>query len=108
MEWSGHSTANLKRATALPYRPLLRGQADAQKILAKKNLRVFQEMVSESGSPDVNIASDIAKGFNLMGDIPSGSIYPEKQMHATLLPDEVREMAGLTAGLQYGSLRREL
>ena len=67
----------------------------ARKILAKKNLRLFQEMVAESGSPDVNIASDIAEGFNLMGDIPSGSIYPAKYMHATLLPEQVREMAGL-------------
>ena len=78
----------------------------AQKILTKKNLRLFQEMVSSSGSPDVNIAADIAKGFNLMGEIPSGSIYPEKYMHATLLPDQVREMAGLSRAAIWESAKR--
>ena len=78
----------------------------ARKIIAKKNLRLLQEMVKESGSPDVNIASDIAKGFNLMGEIPSGSIYPAKYMHATLLPDQVREMAGLGRSAIWESTKK--
>lgn len=41
------------------------------------------------------IASNIARGFDLMGDIPVGSIYPERAAHATLLPEQVRDMAGV-------------
>lgn len=68
--------------------------AHARKNLANKNLQLFHEMVVASGSPDVGIASNISRGFDLMGSIPVGSIYPEKATHATLLPDQVRNMAG--------------
>ena len=55
----------------------------ARKILAKKNLLLFHEMVKESGSPDLNLASDIANGFDIMGTILATSIYPTKHMHAS-------------------------
>ena len=65
----------------------------AKAILAKKNLKLFEEMISASGSPDIGLAKDVARGFNLMGDIPTGSIYPDRPSYATLLPEQVRRMA---------------
>ena len=67
----------------------------AKVILAKKNLRLFEEMISAFESPDLGLAKDIAQGFNLMGNIPTGSIYPVKPSYATLLPEQVRGMADL-------------
>ena len=67
-----------------------------QKGLAKKNLQLFREIFVASGSPDVGLASNIARGFDLMGDIPLvGFVYPEKATHATLLPEQVRDMASV-------------
>lgn len=67
-----------------------------QKGLAKKNLQLFHEIFVASGSPDVGLASNIARGFDLMGDIPLvGFVYPEKATHATLLPEQVRDMASV-------------
>ena len=65
----------------------------AKVILAKKNLRLFEEMIIASGSPDLGLAKDIAQGFNLMGNIPAGSVYPVRPSYATLLPEQVRGMA---------------
>ena len=63
-----------------------------QKGLAKKNLQLFHEIFVASGYPDVGLASNIARGFDLMGDIPLvGFVYPEKATHATLLPEQVRD-----------------
>ena len=38
--------------------------AHAKKILSNKNLKLFAELVEESGSPDAGIAEDIANGFD--------------------------------------------
>ena len=66
------------------------------RILKDKNLLLFNELNEASGSPDVMLASHMAKGFDLMGEIPAGGVYPFKPLHATLTPNQVREMAGLS------------
>eukprot|EP00435_Cladocopium_sp_Y103_P014075 s1805_g3.t1 len=78
----------------------------AKKILRNKNLQLFGELVEASGSPDKFIARDIAKGFELMGPIPAGGIYPSKPLHATLLPEQVREMAGLARDATWSAVKR--
>ena len=67
----------------------------AKEILKNKNMKLFAEMVEASGSPDKTIAEDIAKGFDLMGPMPAGGVFLEKALHATLLPQQVRDMAPL-------------
>eukprot|EP00435_Cladocopium_sp_Y103_P025259 s2284_g6.t1 len=80
--------------------------AHAREILKSKNLQLLDEMVRASGSPDVNIAADIARGFDLMGPIPSGGIFPCKPLYATLLPEQVREMASLAREATWSSVKR--
>ena len=80
--------------------------AHARDNLAKKNLRLFHEMIVASGSPDVGLASNIACGFDLMGDIPVGSIYPGKATHATLLPQQVREMSSTARAAIWEATKR--
>eukprot|EP00435_Cladocopium_sp_Y103_P069804 s179_g34.t1 len=80
--------------------------AHAKEILKSKNLQLLDEMVRASGSPDVNIAADIARGFDLMGPIPSGGIFPCKPLHASLLPEQVRDMASLAREATWSAVRR--
>lgn len=42
----------------------------AKEILKNENLRLFAELVEAPGSPDVNLADDIAMVFDLMGPYP--------------------------------------
>ena len=67
-----------------------------RRILKGKNMQLFDEMNKAAGSPDVNLASNVCKGFDLMGTIPSGGIFPCKYTHATLTPEQVRGMAKLS------------
>eukprot|EP00435_Cladocopium_sp_Y103_P037885 s2024_g10.t1 len=78
----------------------------ARKILKSKNLHLFAELVEASGSPDKSIARDVAMGFSLMGPVPAGGIYPLKPLHATLLPEQVREMAGLARDATWCAVKR--
>eukprot|EP00435_Cladocopium_sp_Y103_P010662 s4477_g2.t1 len=79
----------------------------AKKILKSKNLKLFAEMVKESGSPDLSLCTDIANGFNLMGPMPSGGIFPCKPLHATLEPGQVRDMADMARAATWSNVRRE-
>jgi hypothetical protein len=85
----------------------LEGASDHAKLILKdKNMKLFAEMVEASGSPDVKIAEDVAKGFDLMGPMPSGGIYPNKPLYATLLPEKVRDMAPLAREATWNAVRR--
>eukprot|EP00435_Cladocopium_sp_Y103_P038892 s848_g10.t1 len=76
------------------------------KRMRQKNLQLFDELVKASGSPDVGIARDIAMGFDLMGPMPAGGAFPLKPLHATLLPEQVMEMASLSRDATWASVRR--
>ena len=67
-----------------------------KKILGKKNLKLLSEMIAETSSTDTQLPSHIAKGFDLMGEIPAGGEFNDKQTYATLLPEQVREIAELS------------
>eukprot|EP00438_Fugacium_kawagutii_P010732 Skav213183 [mRNA] locus=scaffold11:233828:234958:- [translate_table: standard] len=66
----------------------------------------MQELICESGSPDTRLTEDMARGFDLMGEIPCGGIFPFKPLHACLLPEQVREMAGLSKEATWHATRR--
>ena len=78
----------------------------AKEILKSKNLCLFAELIEASGSPDVTLASDIARGFDLMGSIRTGGVFPHKPLFATLLPEQVREMSGMARIATWNAVRR--
>ena len=67
-----------------------------KRILKGKNMQLFDEMNRAAGSPDTGLASNVCQGFDLMGAIPAGGIFPCKYTHATLTPGQVRDMAKLS------------
>eukprot|EP00435_Cladocopium_sp_Y103_P039751 s386_g10.t1 len=73
----------------------------ARKILKTKNLKLFAELVVESGSPDVNLWRDIAKGFNLIW-----RYFPGKAPACDARPSQVREMAPIARDATWSSVRR--
>ena len=88
------------------YNGLERAPLHCKKILQNKNMILFSEMVKESQSPDKNIADDITKGFDLMGPMPAGGIFLEKPLHATLLPQQVRDMAHMAREATWCAVKR--
>ena len=80
--------------------------AHVKEVLAGKNMALFAELIEASGSPDLGLASNIAKGFDLMGPMPAGGVYPKKPLYATLLPEQVREMATLAREAVWSAVRR--
>ena len=68
----------------------------AVEILRAKNLLLFQELNDAAGSSDVKLAENMAPGFELMGPIPTGGVFPRKFQHATLTPTQVRKMADIS------------
>ena len=77
-----------------------------KEVLKGKNLQLFDEMNKASGSPDTEIASNMANGFDLMGTIPTGGIFPTKPLHATLTPDQVRAMSKISRQAVWKSTSR--
>ena len=66
-----------------------------KKILASKKLVLFREMLKECGHADVTIASDISKGFSLMGDLPRSGVFSDRASFATLTKEQVKSTAKL-------------
>ena len=64
-----------------------------RKILAGKSMPLFEEMLAESGYQDKGLPGDIAKGFDLLGAIPSSGVLPKKSTFATLSTTDVRSVA---------------
>lgn len=78
----------------------------AKEILRHKNLCLFGELIEASGSPDTNLAKDIATGFDLMGPIPSGGVFPQKPLFATLLPEQVRDISKIARSATWDAVKR--
>ena len=64
-----------------------------KKILKSKKLVLFREMLRECGHADVTIASDISRGFSLMGDLPG--VFADRASFATLTKEQVKSTAKL-------------
>ena len=76
-----------------------------REVLAKKSLMVFDEMVKASDYKDVNIAKDIETGFDLMGHLPSSSVFQKNSSYATLMPEHVRSVSEKTRAAIWNSTR---
>ncbi len=75
-------------------------------ILRNKWLLVFREMLSDSGYTDSKLVENIARGFDLMGDLPVSRVFVDKHTYATLTPKQVRELAKLNRDAIIASVRR--
>ena len=75
------------------------------KILSKKNLSLFAEMLHEAGYKDTTLVQHMRSGFDLMGRLPSSGVFPKKFTHATMTPDQVRSAAKSTRKAIWHSTR---
>ena len=66
-----------------------------RKILGSKSMKLFKEMLLESGYGDARIAEDISSGFELLGAMPYSGVMPKKAVVATVGIDELREVASM-------------
>ncbi|CAE7340175.1 unnamed protein product [Symbiodinium sp. CCMP2592] len=62
-------------------------------VLKGKDLRLFKEMLDESGHVDSGLPSQVKRGFDIMGPLPASGAMPRKNTFATLTPKEVRDNA---------------
>jgi len=67
-----------------------------KQVLGKKNLSVFKEMLDHSAYGDTDLASDIEKGFDLMGHLPESNVFHKRMSFATLMPVQVRAVSAAT------------
>ncbi|CAE7576731.1 unnamed protein product, partial [Symbiodinium microadriaticum] len=66
------------------------------KVLGRKRLVLFEEMLSECGHEDTSIARDISQGFELSGAIPRNPAFRAKRSTASLPESELRRNATVT------------
>ena len=66
------------------------------KVLGRKRLVLFEEMLSECGHEDNSIARDISRGFELSGAIPRNPAFRAKRSTASLPESELRRNAAVT------------
>ena len=62
-------------------------------VLGRKNLTLFHEMLEAAGYDDLDLCSDIRRGFDLMGDLKGPASFPRKVSYAALRPEQVRAVA---------------
>ena len=66
------------------------------KVLGRKRLVLFEEMLSECGHEDTSIARDISRGFELSGAICRNPAFRAKRSTASLPESELRRNAAVT------------
>ncbi|CAE7553006.1 ubiad1, partial [Symbiodinium necroappetens] len=66
------------------------------KVLGRKRLVLFEEMLCECGHEDTSIARDIGQGFDLSGAIPRNPAVRAKRSTASLPESELRRTATVT------------
>ena len=64
-----------------------------KKVLTKKRLLLFEEMLNETGHGDGTLVKDLQQGFKLTGPIPSVPGFRKKLTPATLTEDDLRRNA---------------
>ena len=74
------------------------------KVLHQKRLLVFEEMLKSRGYKDVMLA----KGFDLIGDLPCSHVFLHRETFATLTPDQVRDSAALNRKAILASVSRPM
>ena len=78
------------------------------KVLAKKNLLLFKEMMKESDYKDEHLFNNIVEGFKLMGDLPVTGIFPSKSSFATLTEEQVRDSAEINRRALIATAQRPM
>lgn len=53
----------------------------------------MQWLIDEYGYSDTELATDVAKGFSLVGEVPQSHSLPKKFVPAELTVDDLRENA---------------
>ena len=67
-----------------------------RQVLSSKKIVLFREiMLKECGHADESIASDMSRGFSLMGDLPRSGVFTDRASFATLTKDQVKSTAKL-------------
>ena len=66
-----------------------------QEILKGKSMRLFDEMLQASDYPDLDLARQVCKGFDLLGPIPDSGVMPKKLTTAALSEEDIRCVADL-------------
>ena len=66
-----------------------------RQVLSSKKIVLFREMLKGCGHADESIASDISRGFSLMGDLPRSGVFTDRASFATLTKDQVKSTAKL-------------
>ena len=75
------------------------------RVLGRKRLVLFQAMLEECGHEDVEIAKDIAKGFDLSGAIPKNPAFRPKLSAASLPVADLHGSAAVMRGATLLSTR---
>ena len=83
-----------------------RSPGHVKQVLKGKNLVLFSELCSAAGSPDAGLAENMSKGFDLMGQLSTGGAFPNRMQHATLTPDQVRDMSNISRQAIWRATRR--
>ena len=63
--------------------PILEPMPHCKEILKSKSMTLFSEMLASVGYKDSALASEICRGFDLLGPIPSSGVLPSKTTVAT-------------------------
>ena len=97
LTWLASGLLSLKAKEFIDQEEKLKSSLDdhCKKILASKKLVLFREMLRECGHADVTIASDISRGFSLMGDLPKSGVFADRASFATLTKEQVKSTAKL-------------
>ena len=64
-----------------------------KEVLRGKPMRLFDEMLEESGYADADLVNQMCQGFDLLGRIPDSGVMPKKLTAASLSLQDVREVA---------------
>ena len=69
-------------------------------------MTLFGEMLASVDYKDRALASEICKGFDLLGPIPSSGVLPSKTTVATLTKEDVRQSASLNRKIALEAMSR--
>ena len=64
-----------------------------RRILESKKLRLMSHIIESEGYDDKMLASDLASGFSLIGEVPQSHVLPEKLLPATLSRNDLSSNA---------------
>ena len=76
-----------------------------RKILGCKRLKLMEALLAEIGSRDVDLAKDVADGFDLVGKLPESHVFSRKLRPASLAPESLRNIAPKARAAVLASVR---